>query len=65
MARVNAPAVDAEVYRNATGLWTVVGSMHEARQGSRGFLLPFGDVLVVGGASAPGVTLATAEIYHP
>ena len=29
------PVVDAEVYRNATGLWTAVGSMHEVRQGSR------------------------------
>jgi hypothetical protein len=59
------PVVDAEVYRNATGLWTAVGSMHEVRQGSRGFLMASGDVLIVGGASATNVTLATAEIYHP
>ena len=60
-----APAADAQVYRNATGLWTVVGSLHQPRDGSRGFLLPSGDVLVVGGADSPGDALATAEIYHP
>jgi hypothetical protein len=60
-----APAADAQVYRNATGLWTTVGSLHQPRDGSRGFLLPSGDVLVVGGADSPGDALATAEIYHP
>jgi hypothetical protein len=39
--------------------------MHEARQGSRGFLMSSGDVLVVGGADANGNTLSSAEIYHP
>jgi large repetitive protein len=61
----NMPAVEAQVYRNATGLWTTVGSMHEARQGTRGFLMSSGDVLVVGGADANGSTLSSAEIYHP
>ena len=56
---------NAQVYRNATGLWTDVGSRNTFRQGSRGFLLASGDVLVVGGADASHATLASAEIYHP
>jgi hypothetical protein len=55
----------AEVYRNATGQWTAVGSMHQARQGSRGFLMTSGDVLVVGGADENSNALTSAEIYHP
>ena len=55
----------AEVYENATGEWTPVGGMHQARQGSRGFLMTSGDVLVVGGADASNDALTSAEIYHP
>ncbi len=55
----------AEVYKTATGQWTPVGSMHQARQGSRGFLMTSGDVLVVGGADASNNALTSAEIYHP
>ena len=58
----NTPTVEAQVYRNATGLWTTVGNMHEARLG---FLMSSGDVLVVGGADADKSTLSSAEIYHP
>jgi hypothetical protein len=39
--------------------------MTQARSGAVGaYLLPSGDVLVVGGADESGVPLATAEIYH-
>jgi N-acetylneuraminic acid mutarotase len=61
----NAAVADAQVYHHATGLWTAVGSLHQARSGCRGFLMPSGEVLVVGGGDANGAPLATAEIYHP
>ncbi len=58
-------STDAQVYRNATGQWTAVGSMHQARQGSRGVLMTSGDVLVVGGADESSNALTSAEIFHP
>jgi hypothetical protein len=61
----NVLTVDVQVYRNATGLWTAVGPLHQPRQGSRGFLLRSGEVLVVGGSDPSGTALAAAEIYHP
>jgi hypothetical protein len=55
----------ALVYAAATGLWTAVGDLHQARTASRGFVLPSGEVLVVGGSDTGGPALASAELYHP
>jgi N-acetylneuraminic acid mutarotase len=60
-----APTAVAQLYSAATNTWSAVGSMTQARSGAVGaYLLPSGDVLVVGGADESGVPLATAEIYH-
>ncbi len=59
------PTLEAQVYRNATGMWTPVGSLHELRLGGRGFLMSSGNVLIVGGADANNNALTSAEIYHP
>jgi hypothetical protein len=49
----------AELYSPATGKFTATGSMTAARVGNVGTLLPDGDVLVTGRATA------FAELYHP
>jgi hypothetical protein len=60
------PTSVAQVYSAATNMWHNVGTMTQARSGAVGaFLLPSGDVLIVGGDDASGAPLATAEIYHP
>jgi hypothetical protein len=61
----NVAVAGAQVYGAATGLWKAVGSLHQPRSACRGFLLPSGEVLVVGGADSNGTPLQTAEIYHP
>lgn len=58
-----AAAPNAYVYRNAGELWTEVGS--PGFLGCRGFLLSSGEVLVVGGSDANGMSQATGMIYHP
>jgi len=54
----------AEVYDPATGSWTAVGHMIQARDGHTATRLPDGRVLVVGGSDS-GVTLASAELFDP
>ncbi|GHC68309.1 DUF6603 domain-containing protein [Streptomyces flavofungini] len=61
-----------ELYDPASGTWSPTGSLHTARTGHQGTLLPDGRVLVTGGeaAVAAGGTfspraLATAELYDP
>jgi Kelch motif protein len=59
----SAAAPNAYVYRSAGGLWTEVGS--PGFLGCRGFLLSSGEVLVVGGSDANGMSQAMGMIYHP
>lgn len=60
------PTAVAQVYSASTNMWHNVGNMTQARSGAVGaFLLPSGDVLIVGGDDASGAPLATAELYHP
>jgi hypothetical protein len=63
---MNASAVlaSAEIYDPTTGVWTVVASMHSAREHLTLTSLHSGLVLAVGGNSSPnGVPLASAEVY--
>ncbi len=53
----------AEVYNTSTGMWTMTGSLNEARSNEPGMQLSDGTVLLAGGYST--VALATAELYHP
>ncbi|WNG54262.1 hypothetical protein F0U59_05285 [Archangium gephyra] len=56
----------AEVYDPAQGTWTSVpGSMTAPRSGHTATLLYSGQVLVTGGFSSDGTSLATAELYDP
>ena len=59
----------AELYDPRTGVWTVTGSMHQARSRYSATLLSDGQVLVAGGEydnSAGGTSpLASAELYNP
>jgi hypothetical protein len=60
------PTATAQVYSPSTNAWMTVGNLNQPRGGAAGaFVLPSGDVLIVGGTDENGVPLATAEIYHP
>ncbi|HVE47466.1 MAG TPA: kelch repeat-containing protein [Acidimicrobiales bacterium] len=64
----SAPTATAEILRiNQSGnpSSTKTGSLNEARAGHTATLLPDGKVLVVGGISAAGTPLASAEIFDP
>jgi N-acetylneuraminic acid mutarotase len=54
----------AELYNPSSGIWTLTGSMGEARASQTATLLPDGRVLVVGGFNSAGI-LDSAEIYNP
>jgi len=60
----------AEIYNPRTDVWTLTGTMHQARARQTATLLPSGQVLVVGGASngnayASDNAVAGAELYNP
>jgi hypothetical protein len=59
------PVASAELYNPNTGLFTVTGSMSAPRFVHTATLLPNGQVLITGGQSTSGVTLAIAELYNP
>ena len=56
-----------ELYDPGTGMWTLTGSLHEARAFQSAVLLPSGLVLVAGGSLTSDGSTATAsdELYHP
>jgi hypothetical protein len=54
----------AELYKPATGTWTLTGSMNVPRADHQAVRLQNGQVLVAGGSNASG-TLASAELYSP
>ena len=54
----------AELYDPTTGIWTVTGSLNDARTNHTATLLPNGKVLVAGGGQGFGV-LGSAELYDP
>jgi hypothetical protein len=53
----------AELYDPTSGTWSATGDMVEARKHHSATLLPDGRVLVAGGESSIGETLASAEVY--
>jgi hypothetical protein len=55
----------AELYDPATGLFVATGSMTIARRLHTATLLSDGKVLLAGGVSPPGVSVASAELYDP
>ncbi|WNG41036.1 hypothetical protein F0U61_50575 [Archangium violaceum] len=57
------PGTNAEEYDPATGTWSTMGPMLEARYTATATLLPSGKVLVVGDFLDPAG--ATAEVYDP
>jgi len=59
VASTSAPAL-----AQASGTWTLTGSMKTAREGQTATLLPNGQVLVAGGLDGTSV-LASAELYNP
>lgn len=54
-----------ERYDPATSTFSEAGTLTEPRAGHTATLLPDGRILVVGGITAAGATLATAELYDP
>jgi len=50
---------------HAEGTWSAAGSLATARYYHTATLLPSGKVLVAGGSSASGGSLASAELYDP
>ena len=58
------PVADAELFDPATGRWSTLPPMNQARAGHTYTLLPDGRVLVIGGATREG-PLASAEIFDP
>jgi hypothetical protein len=63
------PTSTCFLYTTSTNLWSVTGSMNQARVGHTSTLLPSGKVLVAGGYSrvlGGGITvLSSAELYTP
>ena len=59
----------AEIYDPATGMFTLTGSMHTARENATATLLPDGRVLIAGGDQGDRgddeTILSSAEIYDP
>lgn len=57
----------AQVYDPASGAWTALAPLHEARVSPQSVLLPDGRALVVGGSTtgAGGSFLTSAEVYAP
>jgi Kelch motif protein len=55
----------AEIYNPATGAWKATGALRAARHAMTATLLPSGNVLVAGGASAASDALSSSEIYDP
>ncbi len=55
----------AELYDPSTGVWTVTGSLNQARAYQTAALLQNGDVLVAGGAYNVYCPTYTAEYYTP
>src|SRR6266853_421752 len=64
VASTSAPAL-----AQASGTWTLTGSMKTARAGQTATLLPDGQVLVAGGFNEPALGsfnyLSSAELYNP
>jgi hypothetical protein len=58
------PAVSASAAPAASGTWTLTGSMNSVRFDDTATVLPNGEVLAAGGATATS-TLASAELYNP
>ena len=62
------PLASAELYDPSTGIWSISGSLTNARAGHTASLLPNGQVLVAGGSAYPvgsATPLASAELYDP
>jgi hypothetical protein len=59
-----APVRTAELYDQATGIWTPTGSMSHERWAFTLTLLPNGKVMAAGGADTNG-PLASVELYDP
>jgi hypothetical protein len=51
------------VYDEATGAWTAAGSLATARSSHTATSLPSGKVLVAGGTTDSGISVASAELY--
>jgi len=66
-ANVGGVLETAEIYDPASGTFSPVGAMAQARQGHTATLLPDGTVLIAGGSKNIGFRseLASAEIYDP
>jgi hypothetical protein len=58
------PTDTAEIYDPTSGVWTMTGSMSDARQSPTATLLPNGTVLIAGGNGTGGL-LSSADIYDP
>jgi hypothetical protein len=55
----------ADIYDPASGTFTPVGNMTDAREGHTATLLPDGRVLLTGGRDNGTVSLDSAELYYP
>jgi hypothetical protein len=59
------PSASAELYYPASGVWTAVGNLANARVGHTATLLPNGMVLVAGGRDGSYNATPVAELYDP
>jgi hypothetical protein len=59
------PFSSAEIYDVATGVWMEAAPMNTPRTGHAAVLLPNGAVLVIGGSTSGGTSLASAELFEP